>query len=157
MSYFQEIVTEYLRANRATFVNTECLIQLDPNDLTTKGTSWYCDVLAVDFSEPAVLLCEVTYSKTLHSLLKRLQAWDTHWPDLCSAIARDSHVPREWSFQPWVFIPEDLHMTLMQRLPRYIRMEQPAGAMPKPRITHLESVTPWKYPNWDRKTVALEE
>ena len=63
VSYYQDIVTEYLRADRAMFVNAEYLIQLDQTDVTSKGTTWYCDVVAVSFREKKVYLCEVTYLK----------------------------------------------------------------------------------------------
>ena len=39
MDYFQGAVTEYLRANRATFVNTECLIQLSAWGRSSKGAA----------------------------------------------------------------------------------------------------------------------
>jgi hypothetical protein len=42
MDYFQGVVTEYLRADRTIFVNTECLIQLDGGDPPGKGRHWYC-------------------------------------------------------------------------------------------------------------------
>lgn len=45
MDYFQGVVTEYLVADRATYVNTEPLIQLDANELK-KGRHWYCDAAA---------------------------------------------------------------------------------------------------------------
>jgi len=54
MDYFQGVVTEYLRANRATFVNTECLIQLEAGDTPAKGQHWYCDAVAVNFKEKTV-------------------------------------------------------------------------------------------------------
>jgi hypothetical protein len=42
MDYFQGVVTDYLRANRATFVNTECCIQLNPGpNPDTGGPHWY--------------------------------------------------------------------------------------------------------------------
>jgi hypothetical protein len=65
MDYFQGVVTEFLRANRSTFVNTEYLIQLDEGKLPVKSRHWYCDALAVNFEESTVFLCEVTYSKTM--------------------------------------------------------------------------------------------
>ena len=86
MGYFQEVVTEYLRADRAVFVNTECLIRLHPNDISTKGAHWYCDAVAVNFREKSVHLCEVSYSTTLHALGARLQTWAKNWPALCAAL-----------------------------------------------------------------------
>jgi len=65
VDYFQSVVTDYLRANRSTFLNTECLLQLQPWDSPRKGESWICDVVAVNFHKSTVYLCEVTYSKSL--------------------------------------------------------------------------------------------
>ena len=49
MDYYQGVVTEYLRANRATFVNTECCIQLNPGPHPdNSGPHWYCDAVAVN-------------------------------------------------------------------------------------------------------------
>ena len=42
MDYYLGVVTEYLRADRAIFVNTESLIQLDPGDVPVKDRHWYC-------------------------------------------------------------------------------------------------------------------
>jgi len=39
MDYFQGVVTEYLVANRASFINSELLIQLDA-DKILKGRNW---------------------------------------------------------------------------------------------------------------------
>jgi hypothetical protein len=62
MDYFQGVVTEFLRADRAMFVNTEYLIQLDPGTSLGKGRHWYCDALTINFKDSTVYLCEVTYS-----------------------------------------------------------------------------------------------
>jgi hypothetical protein len=48
MPYYQDVVVEYLRENRAIFLNTECCIQLNEGNPDTSGTHWYCDVLAID-------------------------------------------------------------------------------------------------------------
>jgi hypothetical protein len=81
MDYYQGVVMEYLRADRSVFINPEFLIQIKPGKKPPKGSSWYCDVLAVKFgsdsSDPTtVYLCEVTYSQTLQGLMKRLKAWN---------------------------------------------------------------------------------
>lgn len=75
MDYFQGVVTEFLRANRSTFVNTECLIQLEPGDTPEKDRHWFCDVIALNLAEKTIYLCEVSYSGTLAALIKRLRAW----------------------------------------------------------------------------------
>ena len=107
MDYFQGVVAEYLRANRATFVNPEFLLQLDEiQKMPTKGTSWYVDLLAVNFRKQAVYLCEVTYSTTLEALMGRLAGWSTHWPQVLAALHRDAALPQDWPVQPWIVIPD---------------------------------------------------
>lgn len=152
MDHFQGVVIEYLRANRSTFVNTECLINLDQDGVFAKSRHWYCDALAVNFSERTVYLCEVTYSRTMHSLIVRLRAWAQHWTGVCEAIRRDCSLDGEWKFQPWVFIPENSHVALFDKL------AIPAGSeMPTPKVTYLETVTPWNYTTWDRRQTAFAE
>ena len=151
MDYFQGVVTEFLRADRAVFVNTECLLQLASGHAPVKGRHWYCDAVAVNFRESSVSLCEVTYASTVQALVKRLEAWATHWPQLRSAIVRDCCVPSNWHVHPWLFIPEDRHPTLTRRLATIKGIGEHARQMPVPKVTYLEAVTPWKYSNWHRK------
>jgi len=156
MDYFQGVVTEYLRANRSTFVNTECCIQLDPGGEPLKGRHWYCDAVAANFHTSTIYLCEVTYSRTLQSLITRLQAWQKYWPELRNAIARDCSVPSSWSVQPWLFIPNEHRDKLKVKLEAVGIVETTTYTMPYPKITDLETVLPWKYSNWDRKHAAQE-
>ena len=155
MDYFQGVVTEYLRADRSMFVNSECLLQLDPGDPPAKGRHWYCDAVAVNFRESTVYLCEVTYSATLQALLGRLAGWRAHWPELRTALKRDCSVPTEWNAVPWVFIPSKCHDLLTKKLDS-IPVKEGKASMPRPRITFLESVTPWSYRTWDRRDSKLE-
>ncbi len=158
MDYFQGVVTEFLRANRSTFVNTECLIQLDEGDTPAKRRHWYCDAVAVEFERSIVSLCEVTYSTTMQPLIARLRAWDSHWPLICKAIARDCHVPDSWSIRPWLFVPEKLYEhVLKSKLTAFLCEAPRADRMPYPEVTYLEHVAPWNYRHWDRKTVALKQ
>ena len=157
MDYFQGVVAEFLRANRSTFINTECLLQLQPGDAPAKGEHWYCDVVSVNFQEETVYLCEVTYSKTMHSLLARLAAWSKVWSRLTEAIVRDCHVPPGWRVQPWVFIPS-AHEDLFNKKMTASNISADALiAMPMPRITHLERVVPWNYPSWNRTLEDTED
>lgn len=154
MDYFQGVVTEYLRADRATFVNTECLIQLENGNAPAKGRHWYCDAVAVDFRKSTIYLCEITYSTTMQALLARLQHWSNHWPLLCQAVARDCCIPNTWEVQPWVFIPEQHHGSFNKKLAA-LSIPSHATPMPTPKVTYLESVTPWNYCNWDRREQAF--
>ena len=157
MDYFQGVVTEYLRAKRSVFVNTECLLQLEDGPTPQKGRHWYCDIVAVNFSERAVYLCEVTYSATMQSLIGRLTAWQSHWPLLVAAIHRDCDIPSDWTVAPWVFIPEKYKGKFLEKFLGTSQLDKPLGAMPMPRITHLESTLPWSYlVTWNRKVDAID-
>lgn len=156
MDYFQGVVTEFLRANRSTFVNTECLIQLSPGDAPSKGTHWYCDAVAVNFAERSVYLCEVTYSATLYALLTRLAAWAANWQGLRIALQRDCGIPKDWSVCPWIFIPQDREPLLLKKMYLFSAANGET-AMPTPRIKYLEEIVPWKYKSWNRKLEALAD
>jgi len=156
VDYFQGVVTEYLRADRATFVNTECLLQLDPGDSPGKGRHWYCDVVAVNFKDKTAHLCEVTFSKSLSALFERLNGWAAHWGELRSALRRDCQIPDDWTVQPRVFIPKSLNDTYQKKLASLVIPGSGPGQMPKPLVTHLESVLPWEYRSWDRKGDTFE-
>lgn len=155
MDYFQGVVTEYLVAERAAFVNTELLIQLDPDE-PRKGRHWYCDAAAVNIREQSIYLCEVTYSKSMSGLAKRLLAWDANWKEVRSSLARDCGIPESWKIQPWAFIPRDYEDALKSRIEALVVAQRSKGAMPYPLITYLENVVPWNYVTWDRKVAALE-
>jgi hypothetical protein len=144
--FYQGIVAEYLRADRAVFVNTECLIQLHPD---RPDPHWYCDVLAVDFRAETVFPCEVSYAANLGAMLKRLKAWFANWADFRAALRRDCSLPVQWPVRPWLFVPEEC-------VPRAVHHFHSLAAIPGsdnppvPRITTLEAVTPWRYCTWDR-------
>ena len=157
MDYFQGVVTEYLRADRSLFINTEYLIQLEEGDPPTKGRHWYCDAMAISFREKTVYLCEVTYSITLHALITRSQGWNTHWPLVRDAIARDSDIPKAWQIQPLLFIPKKCRDVLIKKLPSIGKAESNVNSMPKPKVIYLESVTPWEHVTWNRKALALAD
>lgn len=110
----------------------------------------------MNFRERTAYLCEVTYSRTLSALLERLEAWSRHWVALRQAMVRDCFVPEEWELRPWLFIPKDHNKVLDTKLPTLVALGDGLSQMPKPRVTHLESVVPWKYRNWDRKKDAVE-
>ncbi len=55
MSYYEEIVSEYLQAG-GQFIRREYFISLDKTLQPAKGRSWYVDVLAVDFSGQTIWL-----------------------------------------------------------------------------------------------------
>lgn len=146
MDYFEGIVAEYLSADRALFVNPAYCIRLNPGDsLKSSGHHWYCDIVALSFRESAIFLCEVSYSKTLAALFKRLGDWSAHWPAVCAALARDSAIPSSWSVRPWLFVPAEQRGLLSRTLADGLLHVDASHQMPQPLITSLESVTPWNY------------
>lgn len=155
MDYYQGVVIEYLRANRSTFVNTECCIQLkDAPNPDGSGPHWYCDAVAVDFEERAVYLCEVSFSKSLQALLDRLTSWSEHWPALKASLVRDCRVPAEWTVRPWMFVPAAALENAIPKIQAACTGSQDGSRMPFPRVTTLEAVVPWAYCSWNRKNEA---
>ena len=151
MDYFEGVVVAYLRADRAVFVNTECCIQLNPGaNPDTSGPHWYCDAVAVNHREQVIYLCEITYSTSLGSLQKRLAGWNTHWKGVKEALRRDCSLPA-WPVRPWVFIPASLAQSFEAKINKIIPS---AGeeSMPRPKVTTLEDVLPWKYCSWNKQT-----
>lgn len=148
MDYYESVVIDYLRADRALFVNTECCIQLSPGHNPDKGTHWYCDAVVADFRSKTVFLCEISYSVQLAALIKRLKTWHDKWDGIRDALARESFLPKDWlvRLRPWLFVPAKCVPNLVTRL------SQVGNGSPEfaPRITPLEMVQPWLYCSWDR-------
>jgi hypothetical protein len=141
MDYFQGVVAEYLRANRSTFVNPEFWLTLKADiKEPPKDTSWFVDLLAVNFTDSTVYLCEVTYAKNPAALIKRLAAWAANWPELVDALQRDAHIPGHWTVRPWLFVPEVAIPALLPRLPISLVI---------PKVTPLEMTLPWKFKYWN--------
>ncbi len=144
MDNFEGVVLDYLRADRRLFINAQCCIQLNPGgNPDTSGLHWYCDAVAVSVRDRAAYLCEISYAARLPALLGRLKSWDQHWLALKEALARDCGIPADWPLQPWLFVPND-------RVDRLLLGTRALSLMPKPRITALEEVLPWRYRSWDR-------
>jgi hypothetical protein len=152
MDYYQSVVTEYIRADRSIFINTECCIQLNPsmnNDVS--GPHWYCDAVACDFRNQIIFLCEITFSTSLAALIKRLTDWHQNWPLLKVALGRECHLPTTWPVRPWLFVPEGRIAMLLAKLKS---IPGPGDLSFVPRITPLEMVQPWQYRSWDRVAEA---
>ncbi|WP_304219658.1 hypothetical protein, partial [Phenylobacterium aquaticum] len=104
MNDFEAVVVDYLAADRSLFVNPQCLIQLKPGaNPDTSGPHWYCDAVAVDFRSQQIFLCEFSFADSLVALVKRLNGWSQCWPELETALRRDSHLP-DWPIRPWLFV-----------------------------------------------------
>jgi hypothetical protein len=146
VDYYESVVINYLRADRAVFVNTECCIQLNPGNPDTSGPHWYSDAVAVDFKQRRIFLCEISYNAHLVDLAKRLKSWHENWAQVCSALKRDCNLPENWPVRPWLFVPEKFVALLLQRLEQF----QADSLSFSPLITTLEMVQPWCYRSWNR-------
>ena len=158
MDFYQNVVVDYLRADRSVFVNTECCIQLNQSHNPDKsGPHWYCDAVAVDFQRSEVFLCEVSYADQLAALKKRLEDWNHHWSGVIEALERDSHIPQGWQVRVWLFVPAKLIPKLVSILKKFDNVDGPFQW--KARITPLERVQPWLYSSWDHQdcNTAKEE
>jgi len=108
MDYYQGVVIDYLRADRAIFVNPETCIQIDDGPRPERGgTHWFCDAAAIDLRHEVVFLCEITYAKELGKLVKGLREWGQSWDSVCAALVRDCEVRSHWPVRPWLFVPKD--------------------------------------------------
>lgn len=156
MDFYQGVVLDYLRADRAVFINTECCIQLNESPNPDKsGPHWYCDAVAIDFRHSTAFLCEISYADKLSYLIKRLREWSQHWQEVRTALERDCKIPDGWTVRPWLFIPEKSMKGLVGNL------EQMKGADGNPvfkvRITPLEKVQPWLYQSWNHQDCKTEK
>lgn len=152
MDYYQGVVGEYLKADRSLFINAECCIQLNQHkNPDGSGPHWYCDALAVCPKDKMVFLCEISYSKKLGSLRKRLASWNEHWPGLRTALFRDCGIPIEWLARPWLFVPHTEITGIVRALVTLPKLGDSSNQMPDARITPLEDVVPWNYCSWNRE------
>jgi hypothetical protein len=148
MDYYETVMTHYLRSDRAVFVNTECCIQLNEGgNPDVSGPHWYCDAVAADFRSKTIFLCEISYSKGLSSLTKRLKGWHDDWEKVCLALARDSHLDKTWAVRPWLFCARGIRAFAVRRFDE-VRAGKPLNF--SPRITPLEMIQPWQYQSWNR-------
>ena len=146
MDYFQGLVADYLSDDPAVFVRPECLIRLDETGPLAKGRHWYCDIVAVSFREPrTVYLCEVSYSRTLESLFRRLRQWNEHWDAIRSVLVRDNCLEGSWRTRPWLFVRDECRARV-SRVVREILDENDVSTADRwPLVTSLDIVVPALY------------
>ena len=147
MDYFQGVVMEYLRADRACFVNPEFWIRGNLEQPHEKP-HWFVDVLAINMRDRSVYLCEVTYAKQPRALARRLHSWKEHWSVINDTLKKDASIGEEWPLIPWVFAP-----------PKTLAIIEPElkKLFPEARTTNLEKVLPWLFCTYDRKPEAHDE
>jgi hypothetical protein len=137
MDYFQGVVAEYLRADRACFINPEYYLRNDLSPVETSRTShWYVDILAFHMRHKCAYLCEVTYAKEPRALIARLRTWHAHWTTVKATLERDSALPPDWTVRPWAFVPDTGMAFLEAASPEF---------SPTARFTKLEDTLPWNY------------
>ncbi|MGA7524255.1 MAG: hypothetical protein WBW84_17525 [Acidobacteriaceae bacterium] len=150
MDYYQGVVMDYLRTDRAVFVNPECCIQIsDGPEPEHGGTHWFCDAVAVDLRNEKVFLCEISFAKGLGKLIQRLRGWGKDWDAVKKSLVRDCHVQGHWQLRPWLFVPEKEVASLVQKL-NAIKGSDGLSAF-EPRITPLECVQPWRNPDFNHQ------
>jgi hypothetical protein len=149
MDYYQSVVTEYLRADRALFVNPECVIQVGPRNTPGKGMYSICDAVVADFRSKTIFVCEISYSFKLPALINRLRLWGEKWTEVAFALERDSCLPNDWlsRLRPWLFVPQQSLDVLLAGLSKM----GSASPVSTPRITTLEMAQPWNYCESHRK------
>ena len=133
MDYYQEVVADYISADRSTFVSGEYLLEPEGRG----GRHWYIDILAVSVRDQSVYLCEVTFNKQLSKIVKKVREFHEDTFGISQALEREAGIPRTWTVRPWLFVPRVNGPKLVKRLaPDFTA-----------RITYLEDVGPWMYPN----------
>jgi hypothetical protein len=148
MHYYESVVMDYLRADRAIFVNTEFCIQINKAaNPDNSGRHWYCDAVALDFRHKEIFLCEIAYGANLASLINRLRGWNATWDRVRSALARDCFLAEQWPITPWLFVPRARVDFLKRRLVEIANGQRPTFV---PKITALEEVQPWLYSSYSR-------
>jgi len=130
------------------------MINLDLDGTYKKDRHWYCDAVAIDFADSTVHLCEITHSKTLQTVAKRLQLWCKHWAEVVAAIRRDCSLQEEWHVVPREFFPGPLGSSLAARIAAPTQPNACTPSRPQPIITLLEKVLPWKYRSWNGEPFA---
>jgi hypothetical protein len=135
VNYYETVVMDYLRADRAIFVNTEFCIQLNKAvNPDNSGPHWYCDAVALDFRCKQIFLCEISYAANLGGLISRLKGWNANWAGVRCALARDCFLAKQWPITPWLFVPGGRVDFLKKRLAEIANGQQPTFV---PKITAL--------------------
>jgi hypothetical protein len=106
MSYYEEIVAEFLCSSRQRFVSPGYNLDLGGVGPHGKGRNWWIDVLAVDFQDETIYLCEATFARQPTYMLRRLSAWAAVWTELCNALYHTTSAPKTWRVIPWISLQQ---------------------------------------------------
>ena len=74
MSHYEKIIGEYLCYEQTRFVSPGFGLNLGGVGPHGKGRNWWIDVLAVDFKDETIYLCEATFAQKPKYMLQRLRA-----------------------------------------------------------------------------------
>lgn len=141
MDYYQSVVAEFLKADRACFINPEFWLRGNVDRAKQYAKPhWYVDILAVHLRLKRVFLCEVTYAKKAPSLILRLTAWRDHWETILETLREDACLDPSWPVQPWIFAPQSVLDSIR---PTITQLHQSI------KFKALEEVVPWNYKTWD--------
>jgi len=150
LSYYEEIVAEYLCAKRTRFVSPNYCLDIGDAGPHGKDRSWWIDVLAVDFDERAIFLCEATFAQKPVYMFRRLRRWASIWPEIELCARRLTGAPDHWRVEPWVFMPKDLKATFDKGFAAII--DSPFSVT----WTAFEDIVPWKRPQLSALTAAAK-
>jgi hypothetical protein len=148
VNYYESVVMDCLRADRAIFVNAEFCIQTNKAaNPDNSGPHWYCDAVALDFRHKEIFLCEISYATNLGALINRVKAWNVNWDGVRCALARECFLAEQWPITSWLLVPLGRVDFLKRRLAEIANGQRPALV---PKITALKEVQPWLYSSWNR-------
>ena len=151
VSHYEEIVAEYLYFERTRFVSPGFNLDLGGAGPHGKGRNWWIDVLAVDFGDEAVYLCEATFAQQPNYMFHRLNAWAALWPEIRENLFRVTHAPSHWNVIPWIFAPASLEL----------KVKQGIDAIPDRPFDYkwksFEEIVPWKRPQYSAIAAAEKQ
>src|SRR5450631_217529 len=154
MDHSKAVVIDYLRSDKAMFINPECCVQFDHGgEPKMLGQPCSCDAVAIDLRHGAVYLCDTAFGPRLHSLLKKLTLWRMYWEPILGALRRDCMLPANWRVYVWLFVPRNSIEAFDAELEK---LRQTIGSNFKVKITALEDVRPWRSSSWKRHEAAWE-
>ena len=155
MSYYEEIVAEYLCSDRTRFVSPSFNLDLGGAGPFGKGRNWWIDVLAINFRNETLYLCEATFAQQPNHMFRRLKAWAALWSEIRENLFHVTHAPSSWNVVPWIFAPASLESKIKQGI------EAIPNCPFDCKWTAFEDIVPWKRPRYSAiaavKKKALEE
>ena len=148
MSYYEEIVAEYLCFERTRFVSPGFNLDLGGAGPLGKGRNWWIDVLAVDFKDEAIYLCEATFAQQPNYMFRRLRTWAALWLEIRENLFHVTHAPSSWDVIPWIFAPSNLESKIKQGIETI--PDRPFDC----KWRSFEEIVPWKRPQYSAIAAA---